>query len=401
VVTGHPPGGRRLTRAELNRTLLRRQFLDTPADVTAEAAVEHLAGVHAQLPASPYVGLWSRLARFRHDDLASLIEERRLVRVALMRSTLHLVTARDCLLLRPAVQQALDRELASVRAFGPRLAGMDMPALLDEARAVLREGPLTATELGARLRLRWPDRDPRAMAYAVRNLETLVQVPPRGLWGKPGAPRHVTAAQWLGDSEDDGGHSGVREGGHSGGREADAGGLRKRQEAMVLRYLAAFGPATVQDMQAWSGVTRLAEVVEPMRPRLRVLAGEDGRALWDLDGAPLADTDGQAPLRFLPEYDNALLGHADRSRVMPDGVTFAGYAGRLRQRSVIRGALLAGGFLAGTWSVTRAADGMHVLEVEPFTRLSRADAAAAEETGRRLLTFVTGDAGAGLVKLAG
>jgi len=350
--------------------------------------VEHLAGVHAQLPAAPYVGLWSRLARFRHDDLASLIRGRRLVRAALMRSTLHLVTARDCLLLRPAVQQALDRELASVRAFGPRLAGMDMPALLDEARAVLREGPLTATELGARLRLRWPDRDARAMAYAVRNLETLVQVPPRGLWGKPGAPRHVTAAQWLGESED-------------GGREAGAGGLRERQEAMVLRYLAAFGPATVQDMQAWSGVTRLAEVVEPMRPGLRVLAGEDGRALWDLDGAPLADADGQAPLRFLPEYDNALLGHADRSRVMPDGVTFASYAGRLRQRSVIRGALLAGGFLAGTWSVTRTDGGTHVLDVEPFTRLPPADAAAAEETGRLLLTFVTGDAGAGLVKLAG
>jgi winged helix DNA-binding protein len=83
--------------------------------------------VHAQLPAAPYIGLWSRLARFRHDGLARLIEGRRLVRVALMRSTLHLVTARDCLLLRPAVQQVLDRELASVRAFGPRLAGRLRP----------------------------------------------------------------------------------------------------------------------------------------------------------------------------------------------------------------------------------------------------------------------------------
>lgn len=387
VATGHSPGARRLSRAELNRTLLRRQFLDAPADVTVGAAVEHLVGVHAQLPTAPYVGLWSRLAKFRHDDLSSLIEGRRLVRVALMRSTLHLVTPRDCLLLRPAVQQVLDRELASQRAYGPHLVGMDMDALLDEARAVLLEGPLTATQLGARLRQRWPDRDARAMAYAVRNLETLVQVPPRGVWGKPGAPKHVTAAQWLGAGESAG--------------EADGAGLGERRERMVLRYLAAFGPATVQDMQAWSGVTRLAEVVEPMRTRLRVLAGEDGRELWDLDGAPLADAGGPAPVRFLPEYDNALLGYADRSRVMPDGVTFAGFATRLRPRSVIRGALLAGGFLAGTWSVTRPDDGGHVLDVEPFGRLPAADAAAAEETGRRLLAFVTGDAGAGVVRLAG
>jgi len=154
-----------------------------------------------------------------------------------------------------------------------------------------------------------------------------------------------------------------------------------------------FGPATVQDIQAWSGLTRLAEVVEPMRPRLRVLAGENGRELFDLDGAPLADADGPAPLRFLPEYDNALLGHADRGRVMPDGVTFTKYAERLRPRSVIRGAVLAGGFLAGTWSVGKADGGAHVLRVDPFARLSPADAAAAEETGRKLLTFVTGEPG--------
>jgi hypothetical protein len=384
VGTGHAGGTRRLSRRELNRTLLRRQFLDAPAEVTAEAAVEHLAGIQAQLPAAPYIGLWSRLRGFRHGDLASLIEGRRLVRVALMRSTLHLVTARDCLLLRPAVQQVLDRELAAQRAFGPRLAGLDMDALLAEARVILREGPLTATELGARLRLRWPDRDARAMAYAVRNLETLVQVPPRGLWGKPGAPRHVTAAQWLG----------------TGGPYAAEGGIRAAREAMVLRYLAAFGPATVADMQAWSGVTRLAEVVEPMRSRLRALADEDGRELWDLDGAPSADGDGPAPLAFLPEYDNVLLGYADRSRVMPDGVTFAGYAARLRPRSVMRGALLAGGFLAGTWSVTRADGGTHVLLVEPLRELPAADAAAAQETGRRLLAFVTGDEGTGRVELA-
>lgn len=370
-------------RRELNRTLLRRQLLDAAAELTVPAAVEHLVGVQAQLPAAPYVALWSRLAGFRHQDLADLITGRRLVRVALMRSTLHLVTAKDCRTLRPAVQQALDRELASLPAFGPRLEGVDLDALLDEAREALRDKPMTATELGARLRVRWPDRDPRAMAYAVRNRETLVQVPPRGLWGKSGLPRHVTAAQWLdGDDGDDPAGPGAYPG--------PDGAAAARQESMVLRYLRAFGPATIRDMQAWSGVTGLAEIVEPMRSRLRVRHDDRGRELWDLPGAPIADAAVKAPLRFLPEYDNVLLGHADRGRIMPDGVTFGSYAARLRPRSVIRGGFLGDGFLAGVWSVTRDPDGVHVLLVEPFAPLSPADTEAAVKTGRRLLEFVAG-----------
>jgi len=381
--------GQRLGRRELNRTLLRRQLLDTPAELSVAAAVEHLVGVQAQLPTAPYIGLWSRLAGFRHDDLADLITERRLVRVALMRSTLHLVTAADCRWLRPAVQQVLDRELANVPAFGPRLAGMDLDALLDEARAGLRERPMTATELGNHLRKRWPDGDATAMAYAVRNRETLVQVPPRGLWGKSGLPRHVTAAQWLGDGDGIPAATGP-------GAEGET---RARQQAMILRYLAAFGPATIRDMQAWSGVTGLAEVVEPLRPRLRVRADDRGRDLWDLPDAPAAGADAPAPLRFLPEYDNALLSHADRTRIMPDGVTFSSYWGRLRPRSVIRGGFLADGFLAGLWSIPRESNG-HVLSIEPFARLRPADAEAATETGRQLLAFVTGDQ-EGRVELTG
>jgi hypothetical protein len=372
--------GQGLGRRELNRTLLRRQLLDAPAELSVATAVEHLVGVQAQLPTAPYIGLWSRLVGFRHDDLADLITERHLVRAALMRSTLHLVTAADCRSLRPAVQQVLDRELANVPAFGPRLAGMDLAALLDEARAGLRERPMTATELGAHLRKRWPEGDAAAMAYAVRNRETLVQVPPRGLWGKSGLPRHVTAAQWLGDGND----------GPDAASPGAEGETSARQQAMILRYLAAFGPATIRDMQAWSGVTGLAEIVEPLRPRLLVRRGDRGRDLWDLPGAPIADADAPAPLRFLPEYDNALLSHADRTRIMPDGVTFSSYWGRLRPRSVVRGGFLADGFLAGLWSVPRESNG-HVLSVEPFAPLSPADAEAARATGRELLAFVSGD----------
>jgi len=223
---------RRLDRRALNRALLERQMLACPEALPVAEAVERLVGVHAQLPNAPYVALWSRLDGFAPADLADLISARKLVRVALMRSTIHLVTVRDCGELRPAVQQALDKDLYANASFGPKIDGMDLAALLAEARMALGEAPMMATELGERLRERWPDRDPKAMAYAVRNLEVLIQVPPRGLWGKSGQPRHTTAARWLGDG------AGV------GGDPASV------LESMVLRYLAAFGPATVRDVQS-------------------------------------------------------------------------------------------------------------------------------------------------------
>ena len=364
-----------LDRRTLNRTLLDRQLLASPSALPLDAAVSHLVGLQAQLPTSPYLGLWSRLARFAHAELAAAITERRLVRVALMRSTIHLVTARDCRELRPAVQQALDRELTGT-IWGPPTKGMDMDALLAEARTALKQRPMTATELGKHLLLRWPDRDPRAMAYAVRNLETLVQVPPRGLWGMPGQPRHAVAADWLAGPH-----------GEWTAAEDDAPDAAAGRRTMILRYLAAFGPATVMDVQAWAGVTRLAEVIEPLRPELRTYLDESGRELWDVPEASLVDPDAPAPVRFLPEFDNAMLGHADRSRIFPDGHTFGSYARLLRPRSVIRGGFLADGFLAGVWSVARAGD-EHTLTIDPFSPPPPAIADALEEEGQRLLAFV-------------
>jgi hypothetical protein len=170
---------------------------------------------------------------------------------------------------------------------------------------------------------------------------------------------------------------------------------------MVERYLAAFGPASVRDAQAWAGVTRLSEVIESLRPRLRSYVSEDGRELWDLADAELADADERAPVRFLPEYDNAVLGYADRGRILPDGMTFSAYAARLRGGSVMRGGILIGGFLAGTWSVARGegpAEGdtgerRHALRVDAFRRLADGDLAAVEESGRELLDFVAGHGG--------
>jgi len=366
-----PVASGQVSRRLLNRTLMRRQLLDVPSPLAVPDAVRQVAGLQAQIPRDPYIGLLARLAGFDRDDLTAAISGRLLVRVALMRSTIHLVTGADCQGFRPVVQPALDRELFTTATWSRPLAGLDLAAVLAQARDVLREQPLTARELGQRLREHWPDRDGRALAYAVRNLETLIQVPPRGLWGQPGLPRYATARGWLG-----------------AGREGVPGEPRAAAQALVLRYLAAFGPATVRDVQAWAGLTRLGEVVESLRPRLRTYAGPGGRELWDLADAELADEDAPAPVRFLPEYDNAILGYADRGRILPDGVTFSSYAARLRPRSVVRGGVLIDGFLRGTWAVSRPDDGEHALHVEPFVEEGW-PAGQVAERGAELLAFTS------------
>src|SRR5215207_5221117 len=250
---------------ELNRATLERQMLLHRRNLSAVEAVEHLVGMQAQAPAPPYVGLWTRLRDFHPDELARLILERRAVRIALMRNTVHLVSASDCLALRPLMQPVFDRTLFSTRANRAHLEGVDAGALVATGRALLEERPRTAKELGELLQEQWPERDPAALARAIRHLVPLVQVPPRGLWGKSGPAAHTTAESWLGSPLDP----------------------APSIEHVVLRYLGAFGPATVKDVQTWSGLTRLGEVIERIRPRLRIFRDERGKELFDLPDAPM------------------------------------------------------------------------------------------------------------------
>jgi Winged helix DNA-binding domain len=175
-----------------------RQFLLRRVTMPAESAIARLAGMQAQAPQAPYVGLWSRLDGFQPGELSRLMLERRVVRIAAMRGTVHLVTAEDCLAMRPWTQPVFDRDLRTNVTHAPTLIGVDLEALTAAGRELVEEHPRAMTELGTALQQRWPDRAAASLAYAVRDLLPLVQVPPRGLWGASGQPTVTTAQAWLG-----------------------------------------------------------------------------------------------------------------------------------------------------------------------------------------------------------
>ncbi|MGH3880761.1 MAG: winged helix DNA-binding domain-containing protein [Actinophytocola sp.] len=355
-----------LSLRAINRATLARQLLVERETRPAESAIEHLVGLQAQAPFPPYTGLWTRLVDFRPAELADALVERRVVRVVLMRGTVHLVTAADACFLRPLVQVIMDRDLRTNVQHARNLTDVDIGKVADAARSALEDEALTAKELGVELATRWPSVPPGSLAHVARGQLTLVQVPPRAVWGRSGQTRYRTVEHWL-------------------GRSVDAAPDPAR---LVLRYLGAFGPATVADIQTWSGLTRLREVVDPLRSRLRVFADESGRELIDLPDAPRPPADLPVPVRFLPEFDNLLLSHADRSRVMSEE-----FRKRLFgvKNGVFPGTFLVDGFLRGEWRVSKARKAA-TLTITPWGKVSKKDTAALVREGRRMLEFAAPDA---------
>jgi hypothetical protein len=330
--------------------------------------VRQLGGLQAQAPPAPYVGLWTRIAGFGTTELEDLFTERSLVRAHVMRNTVHLVTSADFVSFRPLFQPLIERGLAST--FGRGLAGVDLAQLRETASALLAEHPLTRPQLGERLAKHWPEHEERSLAYAATHLLPLVQVPPRGQWGKSGQATFFLAAAWLADL---------------GLPPADPAAAVSQ---LVLRYLGAFGPASVNDIQAWSGLTRLREVTERLGDRLRTFTGPDGEPLLDLPDAPRPDPGVPAPPRFLPEYDNLLVAFADRSRVIPHTRPVPLRPGT----GAGTGTLLVDGQWQASWKITKTS-GQAVLHVQPFQRLSPGDIDAISAEGGALLEFA-GPAGA-------
>jgi hypothetical protein len=352
-----------LTSRALNRATLERQLLLSRSSIPVVDAVEHLVGLQAQVPDNPYLGLWSRLDRFDPEELSRLMVDRTVVRAVVLRGTIHLVSVADALLLRPLEQPVLDAELARHRDHAPHLFGVDLRPVLAFARELLAVEPLDGRRLRAALAREFPRLDAAALAYACRNHLTLVQVPPRGLWRRSGQVTTTTIEAWTGRQ-----------------LEADP-----SIEGVVTRYLGAFGPATVTDVATWSRLGGLADVLERLRPRLRVFRDERGRELFDLPHAPRPDPSVPAPPRFLPEYDNVLLSHADRGRFVTEVDRRRLTAGP----RAAHGSLLVDGMLAATWRV----DGptLVVDHLRPLARRT-SDRIAAE--GRRLMRLVRpGEAG--------
>jgi hypothetical protein len=352
-----------LSDRALNRALLERQGLLVRQRTAPLAMVERLVGMQAQVPENPYVALWSRLAAFSPEDLSAPIGRRDAVRAQLMRSTIHLVSARDCLAFHPITAEVLAKVFRPPWLAG--LRGADVEAVVAVGLDLLADEPRTRAELAALLAPRWPEADPLALAYAVTYNAALVQVPPRGLWGATAQARWAPAEAFLSAPV---------------AREPDVAG-------MVRRYLAAFGPATVADIRTWSGVTGLRAVVERMRPDLRTFRDAAGRELLDVADGPLPDPETPAPVRFLPEYDNVGLSHADRSRM------FAGLGpgAPLPRGGRAIGTLLVDGFSRANWQITEDGDAA-TLTIDRFVPQPDDPPASAEAIateGDGLLAFVT------------
>ncbi len=345
-----------LNTRTLNRTLLARQMLLERTNQCPLAVIEHLVGLQAQAPLPPYVALWSRIENFDPEELSTLMLDRKVVRAALMRSTIHMVSADDALTLRALVQPMIER--ATKSSHGKGYDGLNMKELGDAARAALREKPLTLTELGKALGERWPKHVPADLAMGARAARLLVQPPPRGLWANSGRATHVDGEVWLKRK------------------------IVKKPDAKgtVLRYLRAYGPASIADMQTWSGLTKLKEVVESMRDELRVYKDGDGRELFDaLDGA-LTDELSKAPVRFLGDYDNLTLSHANRSRIVSEA-TRKMIATRNGQ---VPGTVLVDGFVQGIWKVERPTKSRATMVIAPFRKLTKPEANEVEREGARL-----------------
>lgn len=335
-------------------------------------AVEHLVGLQAQNPLDPYLALWSRPVSFDPDVIGQRVEDRSLVRIVVMRGTIHLVTAEDALLLRPLVQPVLHAEIARHSEFARYLVGVDMEPVTDFARSRLAEHPLSNADLRPMLAERFPDLHSAALSYACRCLLPLVQVPPRGVWGRTGQVRTTPLESWV-------------------GRPLSS---TPSIDETVLRYLAAFGPATPADASSWSRLTGMREVFERLRPRLRVFRDQRNRELFDLPDAPRPDPDTPSPVRFLPEYDNALLSHADRARFGSDEDRgFTGAAGPYK------GAVLVDGQVRAIWhSEHHKKDKRSTIVVEHL-HLTRQAKTAVEAEAHRAARFWHRDASVHDVRL--
>lgn len=348
-----------LTLRELNRALLARHMLLERVELPVLATIEKLAGMQAQIPRAPYVGLWTRLKDFRREALADLITERKVVKATLMRGTLHFLTTDDYVRHRTTLHPALNHFVKVVTR--ENRYDIDFDAMLETIRRYIDEEPRSFKEIGAKLAELYPDQGVDGLRNIVRVTLPLVQVPTDTRWSYPGSPRFALAESWIDR------------------KLAPEGDLRD----FAFRYLSAFGPASVKDMQTWSGMSGLKEAFENWRDELKVYRDENGRELFDLPDAPLPDADTPAPVRFIPELDNLLIGHDERSRVIKYEYRFP--VMKINGQGSIT--FLVDGFVRGVAVIEKTKQAA-ALVIEPFEQVGKKDRAALVEEGEKLIRFI-------------
>jgi peptidoglycan hydrolase-like protein with peptidoglycan-binding domain len=348
-----------LSNRTLNRTLLARQMLLERTDMPIVAAVEHLGGLQAQAPVPPYLALWTRLRSFDFGALSELIIDRSLVRMTLWRGTLHLISADDVYLMRTALQPELDKWAKNVVPPATRVE-IDLEKLARITREFVDTEPRTVAEIGAHLREHFPGPTARELSTQAQMLVPMVQVPPRGIWGVGGVPQNIAMATWL-------------------GRDLPS---EAAVPELITRYLRAFGPSTLADVQAWSRMTGLK--APAARMDLVQYRNSDGKVLFDVPDGVIVPEDTPAPARLLPSFDNVLLGHADRSRIMNDDARSRWGAVR---NGVFPPTFLVNGFLHGTWNVVETKD-TATLTIEPYFKTTAKDLKAVVSEAKAVLKAV-------------
>ena len=349
---------RLLTRRELNRALLERQLLLERTSLSPVKAVERLGGLQAQSTPSPYLSLWTRLEAFEREELSLALRRRRLVKALLQRGTLHVVTPQQYWAV-----MTVRRELAASLwppSYEARLPAARIAELAEDVLAALDGNELTFKEVRALLEPHAREGVPPTFLWRrVQGHSYVVHVPPSGIWGYGGHGVYTAAP------------------GRVRGEPPDPDAAF---DELVRTYLTAYGPATKQDVGQWAGVPRLTPIAESLeRLTVRTFRDEGGKVLYDLPRAPLPDPGVPAPPRLVPRFDNLVLSHADRSRILGDVPP----SRIVTTNGLVHATILVDGFVAGTWQL----DGGHV-RLEPFGRLDSGVRRMLGEESARLEAFV-------------
>lgn len=347
-----------LTRRELNRALLARQLLLERRALSAVKAVERLGGLQAQSTTSPYLSLLTRLEGFERDHLARALTTRRLVKALIQRGTLHIVTPSDFWAFATA-----RRELGGILwppSYEARLPAARLATLAAEVAAELEGTERTFKEVRTLLEPHeQPGVSPTFIWRRIQGQAYVVHVPPSGIWGYGGHGVYTVAEGTV------------------------AGAPPAPDEAfdhLVRSYLAAYGPATKQDIGQWAGIPRLAPITASLeRQTLRTFLDEQGRTLYDLTRAPLPDAETAAPVRLVPRFDNLVVSHADRSRILGDNPP----SRIVTKNAIVHATILVDGFVAGTWQLDRGR-----VSLEPFVALAPTVKRALKGEIERIETFV-------------